>query len=101
MQSMRRTIFAGVLLLSAVLLSAPAAAQAKSKGVALTKKNFPDEEVLREVKKYDKDKNRYLSKKELAAVTEIYWDWSFDDFSQLRFFTNLRSLTLDSFGTGL
>lgn len=96
----RKTVLPGVLLLFALLLM-PETAQAKSKGVALTEKNFPDVGLLAEVKKYDKDKNGYLSKKELAAVTDFDYDLVIHDFSQLKYFTNIKRLYLSGFDWGL
>ena len=97
-------VFCALLFCGAVLCM-PATVQAKKakadKGVALTEKNFPDVGVLAEVKKYDKDGNGYLSKKEQAAVTEFYYDHVISDFSQLKYFTNIKKLSLAGFDWGL
>lgn len=106
---MRRTwkkiCLSGMLLLAALLMMTPVSVQAKKtktdKGIALTAKNFPDESFLRQAKTYDKDKNGYLSKTEIEAVTGLSWDLSLSDFSQLRYFTNLKSLSLAGLGYGL
>lgn len=94
----------GGLVLGAALMITPASVQAKKtadKGIALTAKNFPDKNFLNQAKTYDKDKNGYLSKAEIAAVKELAWDMSLSDFSQLSFFTNVRSLYLSGFDYGL
>lgn len=105
MKKIWRTALLGGLLFFSMLLLVPETAQAKKvgkdKGVALTAKNFPDGWVLAEVKKHDKDKNGYLSKKEQLAVTEFEVEGLFSDLSQLRFFTNLKSLKLYDYDLGL
>lgn len=106
---MRRTwkkaCLPGILVLAALLMMTPVNVQAKKakadKGIALTAKNFPDKSFLQEAKTYDKDKNGYLSKTEIAAVTGLSWESSLSDFSQICYFTNLKSLSLSGWGYGL
>ena len=72
---MRKTTFAGALLLGAALLFTPAdMAQAKEApgdgNIPLTSEYFRDEWFLKSAAGYDKDKDGYLSPEETAAVTK-------------------------------
>ncbi len=97
---MRRSIFAGALLLGAVLLFTPTdMAQAKEVpadgNIPLTSEYFPDEWFLNRMTWYDKDKDGILSPEEVAAVTSLECDKDLSDFSQVQYFTNLKKLVLE------
>ena len=97
---MRRSIFAGALLLGAVLLFTPTdMAQAKEVpadgNIPLTSEYFPDEWFLNRMTWYDKDKDGILSPEEVAAVTSLEFEKDLSDFSQVQYFTNLKTLVLE------
>ena len=96
---MRKTTFAGALLLGAALLFTPAdMAQAKEApgdgNIPLTSEYFPDEWFLKNATRYDKNKDGFLSPEEIAAVTKLECGKDLTDFSQVQYFTNLRELTV-------
>ena len=98
--SMRRSIFTGALLLGVALLFAPMdTAQAKEippdGNIPLTSEFFPDEWLLDWVKWYDEDKDGFLSPEEVASVTVLEFEKDLSDFSQVQYFTNLKTLVLE------
>lgn len=96
---MRKSIFAGILLLGAALLFTPEdLVQAKeipaNGNIPLTAGYFPDEWFLKNVTRYDKNKDGFLSPEEVTAVTKLECGKDLTDFSQVQYFTNLRELTI-------
>lgn len=98
---MKKTILAGILLAGMALVFAPAnAAHAKEipgdGKIPLTSEYFPDQSFLKyEAMQHDKNKDGFLSPEEIEAVTEMTWDSDLSDFSQIRYFTNLRELSVE------
>ena len=97
---MKRSIFAGALLLGAALLFTPTdMAQAKEVppdgNIPLTSEYFQDEWLLDWVKWYDEDKDGFLSAEEVASVTVLEFEKDLSDFSQVQYFTNLKKLVLE------
>ena len=96
---MRKSAISGMLVVAAALFFAPAdTAQAKEVpadgNIPLTSEYFPDEWFLRMMQRgcYDKNGDGFLSPEETAAVTRLQLDSDLSDFSQIKYFTNLREL---------
>lgn len=97
---MKKRIFLGGLLAALVLLLLPMAAEAKEtktdRGIPVTSEYFSDKGILRRAKVYDKDQDGYLSPEEIAKLTSIQCAMDVADLSQLKYFWNLRILSLSA-----
>lgn len=96
---MKKRIFLGGFLTVLALLLIPMAAEAKEKktdkGIPVTSKYFSDKRILKKAKRYDKDQDGYLSPEEIAKVKYLIWTTNAVDLSQLKYFTNLRTLCVE------
>ena len=90
----RMILLSMVLLFSVLGVISPVISQAKEKQLAISKKNFPDKKLRKILlKKYDKDKDKFLSAKELKRLRKLSFSKGGKiDLKGLRRFPNLISL---------
>ena len=68
-----------------------AAANTENDGVVISKDTFPDKYFRKKMKKYDKNKDGYLSDSEIKKITELELEWAVTSMSGIEYLTNLEN----------